>query len=114
MAKFLLFILCFGVLLFPERPGASDPFEVGDRLYKQKCVICHGLKGDGEGPAGAAFSPHPTDFTKPQFWQKKEIDQFIANTVKQGHPPMPAFDLAPEEIQAIIDYMSHAFKPASK
>jgi mono/diheme cytochrome c family protein len=117
MGKFLLFILCFlcfEVVFYPGAAAASDPFEGGERLYKEKCVICHGLKGNGEGPAGAAFSPHPTDFTKPQFWQKKDIDRFIAETVKKGHSPMPAFDLAPEEIRAIIGYMSHAFKPTSK
>ena len=111
MGKFLLFIVLFGAVLFPKVAAPADKIQEGERLFKDKCVLCHGLKGNGEGPAGAGFSPPPADFTKPKFWQKKDIDKFIATTVKNGHPPMPAFNLPPEEIQAIIDYMSHAFKP---
>jgi mono/diheme cytochrome c family protein len=114
MGKVLLFILFFGALLFPKAAAAADQFDEGKNLYGEKCVICHGLSGNGEGPASAAFSPPPADFTNPKFWQKQDVDQFIANTVKNGHPPMPAFNLPPEEIKAIIDYISHAFKPPSK
>ena len=40
-----------------------------------------------------------------------DIDALITKTIKNGHNAMPAFDLTPEEIQAIIDYLSQAFKP---
>lgn len=114
MGRFLLFILLGGAVLLPKVAVPADQVQEGEGLYKDKCVLCHGLKGNGEGPAGAGFSPPPADFTKPEFWQKKDVDQFIAKTVKNGHPPMPAFNLPEGEIQAIIDYMSHAFKPQSK
>ena len=114
MLKLSLFILFLGALLFPMAAVAEDQFDEGKNLYKDKCVICHGLLGNGDGPASAAFSPPPADFTNPKFWQRQDIDQFIANTVKNGHPPMPAFNLPPEEIKAIVDYISHAFKPPSK
>lgn len=37
----------------------------GKKLYEQNCVTCHGPKGDGKGPLGAALKPPPSDFTKP-------------------------------------------------
>jgi mono/diheme cytochrome c family protein len=114
MKNSMLFILFFGVFLLLKMTAAADQLDEGKNLYGEKCVICHGLLGNGQGPASAAFSPPPADFTNPQFWQKQDVDQFIANTVKNGHPPMPAFNLPPGEIKAIIDYMSHAFKPTSK
>ena len=114
MRKVVLFILLFGALLFPKLAAAADQLDEGKNLYGEKCVICHGLMGNGKGPASVSFSPPPADFTKPQFWQKPGVDEFIASTVKNGHPPMPAFNLPPEEIKAIIDYMSHAFKPPTK
>ena len=114
MGKALMFFLLFGALLFPKAAAAADQFDEGKNLYGEKCVICHGLLGNGDGPASAAFSPPPADFTNPKFWQRQDIDQFIANTVKNGHPPMPAFNLPPNEIKAIIDYITHAFKPPSK
>ncbi len=36
----------------------------------------------------------------------------IAETIRKGHGPMPAFVLKPDEIKAIVDYMSHAFGKA--
>ena len=114
MKKATVFILFFGVCLLLKMTAAADQLDEGKNLYGEKCVICHGLLGNGEGPASAAFSPPPANFTKPQFWQRQDIDQFIANTVKNGHPPMPAFNLPPDEIKAIINYMSHAFKPPTK
>ncbi|MCK9296024.1 MAG: c-type cytochrome [Desulfobulbaceae bacterium] len=114
MGKFLLFILCIGAAIVPKAAVAADQNDEGKELYRQKCVMCHGQEGNGEGPARAAFSPPPTDFTAPQFWQRKDIDQFIATTVKNGHGSMPAFELPPENIQAITDYMTHAFRQASQ
>ena len=32
-------------------------------LYAQYCASCHGSGGHGDGPAGAALDPHPTDHT---------------------------------------------------
>jgi mono/diheme cytochrome c family protein len=114
MGKSVWWSLFFVVFFFLITTAPADQFDEGKTLYGEKCVICHGLLGNGEGPASAAFSPPPADFTKPQFWQRQDIDQFIANTVKNGHPPMPAFNLPPEEIKSIIDYMSHTFKPPTK
>lgn len=35
----------------------------GKQLYAQHCVVCHGIKGKGNGPSGKALNPKPTDFT---------------------------------------------------
>src|SRR3989304_4064360 len=35
------------------------------KLYEQNCLPCHGPKGDGKGPAGAALKPPPRDFNIP-------------------------------------------------
>lgn len=114
MGKFLLFMLCLGAVIVPKIVVASDQFEGGKELFSQKCVMCHGVNGDGQGPAQAAFSPPPTNFTTPEFWKTNDINQFITTTIKNGHGSMPAFDLPPEKIQEITDYMSHAFRQASK
>jgi len=86
-------------------------YEQGKVLYDGKCQLCHGLKGDGKGPAAASFTPKPSDFTNPKFWRENN-EKRIAETIRKGHGPMPAFDLKPDEMKAIIDYMSHAFGKA--
>ncbi len=37
--------------------------EKGKQHYTMMCVSCHGEKGDGNGPAAAALTPKPGDFT---------------------------------------------------
>jgi len=104
----ILAILLGNVLwLIPNSYGGE--VDKGKALYDSKCMICHGANGKGDGPAAAALSPHPKDFDRPQFW-KGNVAQKIANTIHNGHGPMPAFDLSDDEIKAITDYMSHTFK----
>ena len=49
---------------------AGDPLPVteanlgrGKEVFLQRCVGCHGLKGDGKGPGATFMSPPPADFT---------------------------------------------------
>src|SRR3954468_11230113 len=35
----------------------------GKEIFLQRCVGCHGTKGDGKGPGARFFSPPPADFT---------------------------------------------------
>lgn len=100
-------LLCaFVVWSFAARGEESGQ---GKTLYEQHCTICHGAEGKGNGPAAASLSPHPADFTKPQFWEGGG-DKKIAETIRNGHGPMPAFKMSTTEITAIIDYMKKAFK----
>ncbi len=84
----------------------------GENIYKDKCAICHGADGKGNGPAAAALSPSPADFTTASFWQNTSNAK-ITDTIENGRGPMPAFDLSPGQIKAVIDYMSRTFKPGS-
>ena len=87
----------------------GQAFDKGKSLYEQKCVICHGVSGKGDGPAAAALSKAPADFNTSEFWQG-EVQKKITDVVRNGHSPMPAFDLSADEINAIIGYMEHDFK----
>ena len=113
MKKTLFYIVLIATITWMplKRMVSADTYGEGENLYEHKCQICHGPRGNGEGPAAAAFSPHPANFTSPAFWQQKDIDQIITRTIKNGHGAMPAFELNAEEIQSIIDYLSQAFKP---
>ncbi len=45
-------------------PEATEEFvEKGRGIYFQRCSFCHGLLGDGEGPAAKYLDPRPRDFT---------------------------------------------------
>jgi cytochrome c oxidase cbb3-type subunit II len=49
---------------------SGDPLPVteanllrGKRIFLERCVGCHGVAGDGKGPAARFMSPSPADFT---------------------------------------------------
>jgi len=49
--------------------GPGDEFVLGGdarrghAVYIQRCAPCHGVRGDGRGPAGLALDPRPADLT---------------------------------------------------
>jgi mono/diheme cytochrome c family protein len=88
-------------------------YDRGGTLFKNKCQLCHGSRGDGRGPAAESLTRHPVGFTDSSFWQK-DVGKEIENTIKNGKEMMPAFDLETDEINAIIGYMFHAFKKATR
>jgi cytochrome c5 len=101
-------ILCAGNIVY------AGEYDKGKALYEEKCLLCHGANGKGDGPAAAALSNPPQDFNRPEFWKQKNVDKVIEKQVKNGKGEMPAFRLSDDEIKAIIEYMSHAFKKYSR
>jgi len=95
-------------ILWASTTGA-DENKQGKNLYEEKCQLCHGVDGKGDGPAAVALTKQPKDFNSRDFWTP-DVDKKIADTVRNGHSPMPAFDLTDEEIKAITDYMTQKFK----
>lgn len=58
----------------PERPVyitsaeemASKEVQEGKKIYEKKCVSCHGIEGDGKGPAAAGLDRPPANFKEIQ------------------------------------------------
>jgi len=59
----LFFVLA---LAGDPKPPKKTPelLNEGQNIFEQMCAPCHGNKGGGKGPAGAALKPPPTDFQK--------------------------------------------------
>ena len=106
---FITVVLCLGAAVLWTDAAQGDSYDQGKSIYEQKCTICHGAGGKGDGPAAAALAKHPADFNKSEFWQG-DAEKKITDAIRNGRSPMPAFDLSSEEIKAIIDYLEHAFK----
>lgn len=45
---------------------ASKEVREGKKIYERKCVSCHGIEGDGNGPAAATLDRRPTNFKEVQ------------------------------------------------
>jgi len=57
-------------------PYASDPgsTERGRLVYQQNCAVCHGINGDGNGPAAANMRIRPASFRNPQHFLAPGMD----------------------------------------
>lgn len=81
-------VLLAGLVALPAF-AADPPFALkgdaakGETHYKTLCVACHGEKGDGNGPAGAALTPKPGNFTDPANAERL-TDEWIYKMVKNG------------------------------
>jgi mono/diheme cytochrome c family protein len=62
IALFALLTLafCAGV----AAPAPDTAIAVGERLYQNHCVACHGASGTGDGPRSALLPIAPPDLTK--------------------------------------------------
>lgn len=108
---------------FPWPPGVQleSGAATGKRLYVRYCAMCHGLGGNGLGPAAGNLSAKPTDFQSGWFKYKSTpagvtpTDEDLARVVGDGLPgsTMPWFRdlLRPEEIRAVVDYVKQLGAP---
>ena len=69
--------------LGPERAEAQQAGDAaqGKVIYEKKCLLCHGEKGDGNGPGAQLLEPRPRDFTK---------GKYKIRTSASGKPPTDA------------------------
>ena len=108
-----MIVIILGAATLLAKSSEGDEYDKGKTLYKNKCQFCHGIRGDGKGPAAEPLMGHPVDFTNSKFWED-DVDKKIEDTIKKGKEMMPAFDLQTDEIKVIIRYMSHTFKKATQ
>lgn len=97
------------LVLLSFRNAYADEYDKGKSLFENKCQICHGANGKGDGPAAGALNPRPSNFTDPKFWQGDAVKK-IEDTLRKGKGAMPAFNFSQDEVKSIVDYLSHAFK----
>jgi DMSO reductase family type II enzyme heme b subunit len=87
---------------------------VGRTVYNQHCAACHGVNGDGNGPASVWLYPKPRDFSAGLFkikstsGQSLPTDQDLFNSVTRGLPgsSMPGFSyLAEQQRRDVVSYV---------
>jgi mono/diheme cytochrome c family protein len=78
----------------------------GKEIYEQKCALCHGVKGDGKGPASAGLNPKPTNFKDSHGEMMTDGEHFWKITTGKG--PMPSYekDLSAGDRWHVINYIN--------
>lgn len=88
----------------------GDVLESGERLYENNCAACHGPSGKGNGEAGQALEPKPTNIAVSSR-MRMASDGYLYWTIAEGGKPlgtaMPAFKhtLEEDEIWQIIVHL---------
>ena len=100
---------------------SNAQIERGGRIYLGACAPCHGIQGDGKGPAAKGFDPAPRNFRRGAFKFRTTvsgalpIDSDLERTVREGIPgtEMPRWKdvLSPADIKVVVQYIK-TFTPS--
>jgi mono/diheme cytochrome c family protein len=101
--------------LFGDEGGVdAEHLKRGARVYQRNCQQCHGVSGDGNGPAAEYLVPRPRDYRRGIFkfssteYGDKPRREDLLRTVTRGiaGTSMPSFRRLPKhDLEAVIDYV---------
>jgi cytochrome c5 len=105
------FLLVASIASAEEPPAAAT--QEAATVWQQRCSTCHGLSGKGDGPAGAALTPKPRDFSSAD-WQKTVTDDHLQKVILEGGQavglsmlmiPNPDLAAKPDVIKALVAHV---------
>ncbi len=100
-------------------PQSEEWIERGREVYMRRCVGCHGVKGDGNGPAATFMDPRPRDFRTGTFKFRVTpsgslpLDGDLFRTITRGvrGTAMPSWHELPEKDRWAVIQFIKTFSP---
>jgi mono/diheme cytochrome c family protein len=87
--------------------GPGDPAR-GKAVFQQNCMICHGAKGHGDGPAAGGLATRPANYSERTSSEERQL-KIITNggASEKLSPIMPAWGdtLSEQEIRDVLSYV---------
>src|SRR5262245_4031703 len=105
-------VLGLSIILHPASTEASS----GQQVYNQHCASCHGVNGDGTGPASVWLFPKPRNFSAGLFKLHSTpagalpADEDLFETITRGMAgsSMPSFSYLTEaERREVVQYVKY-------
>ncbi len=93
--------------------AVGDPKAEAVEIFENRCTVCHGKTGKGDGEGSAALDPKPRDFTLAE-WQESVTDEHIQKIIVYGGtgvgksatmPANPDLDAKPEVVKELVVYV---------
>jgi cytochrome c oxidase cbb3-type subunit 3 len=92
--------------------AAQLDLSVGEQIYRQYCVACHGDKGDGQTSVGRHLAPPPRDFTR-SAEMATFTDADLGQAILRGVPgtAMAPWEgvLTKEDVRRVLLFIRRAF-----
>ncbi len=101
-------------ILLGDKDVSLKTLKLGQAVYEKRCVQCHGVNGDGQGPVAHYMYPRPRDYRRGIYkftstpYGAKPLKSDLVRTLKRGihGTSMPSFKFIPdEELSAVTDYI---------
>lgn len=105
--------LCIGILsavllalpiVAEAHPSHSDPKSVlrGQKFAQEKCSKCHEVGDEGKSPHPEAV---PFRYIA-RLYDVEHLAEAFAEGIYVGHPDMPTFELAIEDLSDLLNYLT--------
>ena len=90
----------------PTPTPPMDETALGNKVYAERCALCHGAEGKGDGTAAAGLDPKPRNHTDGAY-MKTRTDEDLLNVIRNGKGGMPAWGsvLSEQEIAAALKHV---------
>ena len=84
-------------------PNTPAVVMAGRALFEQRCVLCHGSQGKGDGPAAASLPHSPANLRL----LDNKLEGLVAMRIARGGNGMPAWEgvLTEDEIWQLTRYI---------
>ena len=83
----------------------ESPLGAGQKIYRKRCIGCHGKTGNGDGPDAVDLGIHPAKLSDPGM--RAETDGALFWKITVGKKPMPNYNtrLSPTDRWNVINYL---------
>lgn len=94
---------------FASNPILPDveSIAIGQQLFNENCVACHGLEGRGDGPVAASLNPPPADFASGHTDTHPDGDLYywILNGIDDTQMPPWEDEFSNDEVWHLVNYV---------
>jgi mono/diheme cytochrome c family protein len=95
-------------------PPTPETLADAEQLFTDNCVLCHGEKGEGDGPGAKTIKVKPANFTDAKL-MAAETDGSLFWKMSNGRGPMPSWKdtLSDKERWELVGYIRKLTKDAA-